>query len=110
MRRKAEIRKSAFKRGYTKRWDKARLVFLAKHPSCINVGKPGCTGTATCVDHIIDHKCNSVLFWDRKNWQPMCHHCHSSKTAKQQCRTPSTPRYDVHGNPTEADHHWRNEA
>jgi 5-methylcytosine-specific restriction protein A len=24
-----------------------------------------------------------ALFWDSSNWQPLCHECHSSKTARE---------------------------
>lgn len=36
---------------------------------------------AECVDHIVPHKGNSLLFWDKRNWQPLCNACHSHKTA-----------------------------
>jgi 5-methylcytosine-specific restriction protein A len=35
------------------------------------------------VDHIIPHKGNMNLFWDKRNWQSMCGRCHSKKTAKE---------------------------
>ena len=92
---------------YPRSWRKARIAFLAKHPSCVNIGQRGCKGTATCVDHIIDHHKNMELYWDRKNWQPMCQHCHSVKTANEQLRLPLEPRYDEYGIPTDPDHHWR---
>jgi 5-methylcytosine-specific restriction protein A len=24
-----------------------------------------------------------ALFWDQSNWQPLCHTCHSKKTARE---------------------------
>ena len=35
---------------------------------------------AIVVDHIIPHRGNQRLFWDMKNWQPLCKDCHDRKT------------------------------
>lgn len=35
---------------------------------------------ATVVDHIIPHRGDQKLFWDRSNWQALCKSCHDSKT------------------------------
>ena len=35
---------------------------------------------ATVVDHIIPHRGDKRLFWDEKNWQPLCKDCHDRKT------------------------------
>jgi len=32
------------------------------------------------VDHIIPHKGDQQLFWNRDNWQPMAKSCHDKKT------------------------------
>jgi 5-methylcytosine-specific restriction protein A len=104
------IRVSASRRGYGSRWRTARDIYLANHPSCINAGAPGCTNDATCIDHIKDHKGRASLFWDRNNWQPMCHHCHSVKTATEMARPARDPAYNVSGIPTDKDHHWNTEA
>ena len=34
----------------------------------------------TVVDHIIPHRGDQKLFWDRSNWQPLCEHHHNVKT------------------------------
>jgi 5-methylcytosine-specific restriction endonuclease McrA len=99
-------RLSASKRGYGIKWRAARESYLAKHPSCINVGQPGCTNDATCIDHIKDHRGSASLFWNRKNWQPMCHHCHSVKTATEMLRPVREPAFDASGRPTDPNHHW----
>src|SRR5262245_5695687 len=93
------IRKSAAKRGYSRKWRDARLPYLAKHPSCVNIGKSNCLGTATVIDHIKDHKGSYGAFWDRNNWQPMCKHCHDVKTARAMVRQ-FTFKFDEHGEPT----------
>ena len=38
---------------------------------------------ATVVDHIIPHKGDQKLFWDTRNWQPLCKPCHDKKTATE---------------------------
>ena len=35
---------------------------------------------ATVVDHIIPHRGDMKLFWDKSNWQPLCEHHHNVKT------------------------------
>lgn len=32
---------------------------------------------ATVTDHIIAHRGNPILFWDRSNWQSLCDNHHS---------------------------------
>lgn len=68
-------------RGYSNRWLMAARMFLAAHPFCVECARRGMVTAATEVDHIIPHKGNMKLFWDRSNWQPLCHACHSRKTA-----------------------------
>jgi 5-methylcytosine-specific restriction protein A len=38
---------------------------------------------AIVVDHIIPHKGNYKLFWDKSNWQSLCKSCHDKKTARE---------------------------
>lgn len=71
-------RKTSTQRGYGYRWQKARADFLS-HPDnvlCVMCTDRGHTTVATVVDHIIPHKGDMKLFWDRKNWQPLCAPCH----------------------------------
>lgn len=67
-------------RGYTYRWQQARLRYLHKHPLCTHCSAKGIVTVATDVDHIIPHRGNHKLFWDESNWQSLCHSCHSVKT------------------------------
>lgn len=76
-------RKSSAKRGYSYAWQKARLFFLKQNPLCVECLKSGRVEPATDVDHIIPHKGDMNLFWDRNNWQPLCKSCHSRKTATE---------------------------
>lgn len=76
-------RGSSAQRGYDGRWRKARITFLKHHPLCAECERQGKLTPATVVDHIIPHKGDSKLFWDRNNWQPLCAHHHSIKTNKE---------------------------
>lgn len=75
-----EVR-SAAKRGYGAAWRKARRAYLDAHPLCVQ-----CQRKATDVDHIIPHRGDRTLFWDRDNWQALCHRCHSAKTRREDQR------------------------
>lgn len=79
-------RESSTKRGYGYKWQQAREQFLREHPLCecpeCQCGKLRVT-PATVVDHIIPHKGDAKLFWDRKNWQAMAKQCHDRKTARE---------------------------
>ena len=79
-------RKSASERGYDSRWQKARRTYLAHHPLCAECQRQGKLTPATVVDHIVPHKGDRHLFWDKSNWQSLCKSCHDSKTAKEDGR------------------------
>lgn len=66
-------RPTAPERGYGGKWREARTAYLVKHPTCTMCEQP-----ATVVDHVIPHKGNMRLFWDRSNWQALCQHHHNS--------------------------------
>jgi 5-methylcytosine-specific restriction protein A len=65
------------------KWKAARLVYLRQHPICKDCEELGVVEVATDVDHITPHKGDRKVFWDRKNWQSLCHRCHSRKTARE---------------------------
>lgn len=71
-------RPRARQRGYDESWREARDAYLREHPICCLCGEP-----ATVVDHIVPHRGDEVQFWNRRNWQPLCASCHSSKTAHE---------------------------
>lgn len=81
--RRDSNRMSSHERGYTSKWRKASKKYLDKHPWCVECEKNGIHEPATETDHIIPHKGDKKLFWDRNNWQGLCHNCHSKKTAKE---------------------------
>ncbi len=76
-------RPNAYRRGYTAEWQKKSKIYLKAHPLCMCVGcdngKLKIT-IATVVDHIVPHRGNMKLFWDKSNWQAMSKTCHDKKT------------------------------
>jgi 5-methylcytosine-specific restriction protein A len=72
-------RGSAHARGYDARWAKARLTYIAEHPTCAHCALQGRTTAATLVDHIVPHHGDQELFWLVANWQALCASCHQVK-------------------------------
>ena len=80
------IRPSSARRGYGRRWRKLRCIFLLENPLCadpfgLHDGKPV---PATDVDHIVPKSRGGTDDWT--NLQPLCHSCHSKKTAMENRR------------------------
>ena len=63
----------------TKRWKIERVQYLSHNPLCVECYKKGEMTAAIVVDHIIDHKGNLQLFYDKSNWQALCKQCHDKK-------------------------------
>lgn len=59
------------------RYRRLRGRYMADHPWCVV-----CGDVATDLDHITPHRGDKGLFWDKDNWQSLCHVCHSRKTAR----------------------------
>lgn len=74
-------RPSSRQRGYDHDWRKARRDFLAAHPYCAMCGAP-----STTVDHIVAHRGDVALFWNRRNWQALCARCHNSTKQRMERR------------------------
>jgi 5-methylcytosine-specific restriction protein A len=69
---KAELerqRPSAARRGYGPRWRRARRGFLKRNSLCVACRAEGRLECAIVVDHVVPHRGDAVLFWDRANWQ-----------------------------------------
>jgi 5-methylcytosine-specific restriction protein A len=77
-------RPTARQRGYTWDWEKARKLFLAEHPLCRPFAERGRVAEAHEVDHVIPHRGDQDLFWDRANCQPICVDCHLAKSKAEQ--------------------------
>lgn len=75
-----EKRGTACKRGYDRRWRKARLNYLRHHPICVLCQAEGRVEAAIEVDHVEPHRGSPKLFWDEENWQALCRECHQKKT------------------------------
>lgn len=60
---------------------------------------------ALIVDHIIPHKDDPRLFWDRSNLQALCATCHGVK--RRQDHGNLMPGCDVDGVPMDPGHWWR---
>ena len=59
---------------------------------------------ARCVDHIVPHKGDQLLFFDAGNWQSLCLNCHNSrKQCIERRGYDSTPNADGYP-PTRAIH------
>lgn len=87
-------RESSARRGYGRKWREESKRYLAEHPWCEHCKVAGRREPATEVDHIKPHKGDKKLFWDRKNWQSLCHSCHSKKTAGEDGGFGRAPRGD----------------
>lgn len=83
-----EVR-SAFSRGYDRKWQRVSKAFLRSHPLCAECQRNGRYVAATVVDHIVPHRGEQKLFWDESNWQPLCKRCHDQKTGRED----SNPTY-----------------
>ena len=81
--RQDKKRGTAHQRGYSSRWREARRLFLQENPLCVECLKQGVATPATVVDHIIPHRGDWELFWDRNNWQSLCKRHHDAKTARE---------------------------
>ncbi len=77
-----EENRSGAGRGYNARWRRESKKFLQLHPLCEECLKEGKATTATVVDHIVPHRGDPKIFWDRSNWQALCKRCHDEKTMK----------------------------
>lgn len=73
-------RPSAAQRGYDGRWQAFRAEYLRTHPTCC---APGCTATATEVDHITPIRAGGARL-DPANVRAMCKRHHSQRTARDQ--------------------------
>ena len=76
------LRGGAAFRGYDSKWRVARKRYLQQHPLCVKCLEEGRAVAATVVDHIIPHRGNESLFWDQRNWQPLCTPHHNEKTGR----------------------------
>lgn len=106
-------RPSAHKRGYTREWVRESKTFLAQPENalCVYCKRNGFLVAAIQVDHIIPHRGDQNLFWDRSNWQGLCGSCGGEKSARERVYYRSgkpviVKGSDVNGLPVDPDHPW----
>lgn len=75
---------SSTQRGYGYRWQRAREGYLRQHPLCVMCESEGRVTAATVVDHVIPHRGDKALFWDRTNWQSLCAAHHSGEKQRME--------------------------
>jgi 5-methylcytosine-specific restriction endonuclease McrA len=64
-------------------WPKLRAAVLKAEPRC-TLQLAGCTGRATCIDHIIPRADAPHLTMARSNLRSSCGHCNSLRGAQMQ--------------------------
>lgn len=79
-------RPNARQRGYDTKWEKERKAYLAANPWCCKCAAHGIRTKATVVNHIIPHRMDLRLFWNRRNWEPVCAPCHNGATQSEEKR------------------------
>ena len=89
----------------TQQWRKARAAYLRLHPLCVMCRRDGRTVLASVVDHIRPHRGDVGLFFDQRNWQPLCKTHHDS-TKQRIEKGFAVAGADVNGVPTDPGHHW----
>ena|SRR5690606_2567498 len=86
-------------------WKRLRAQVLAEEPLCRWCAARGLVVPATDVDHIEDSRDDYTDDNSRENLAPMCHECHSLKTARDMGKS-VTLGCDTSGLPVDPDHHW----
>lgn len=79
-------RGSAAARGYDARWAEEARAHRRDHPLCVCCIANGRVSASTLVDHIVPHKGDEALFWDRSNRQALCDWCHNKIKALIEAR------------------------
>ncbi|MGY3527708.1 HNH endonuclease [Bradyrhizobium sp. USDA 4452] len=69
-------RGSARDRGYDAAFDRASALFKQQHPLCLGCEAIDRVSATDVTDHVVPHKGDRTVFWDRDRWQPACrwHH------------------------------------
>lgn len=78
-----QSRPTSRQRGYDTRWTAYSKARLARHPLCEEHRRNGQLVRATCTDHIVPHRGDMRIFWDKTNHQSLCLSCNSKKSAKE---------------------------
>jgi 5-methylcytosine-specific restriction protein A len=70
------MRSGANARGYDRQWERAAALFKIHNPLCLGCEAVGLVTATEVVDHVVPHKGDADVFWDRRRWQAACkwHH------------------------------------
>lgn len=90
---------------YDYRWQRARALFLHRHPFCVMCSKQGNLTVATVVDHRVAHRGDLRMFWDQSNWQSLCKGHHDGAKQREE-RRGYVVGCDINGVPIDPKHHW----
>ena len=91
----------------SKRWRRLRAEILAKQKYCQCPHHRGKCVEANVVDHIIPHKGDTKLFWDRSNLQVLTKECHDKyKQSQERGGAGFDMGCDAQGNPLNPDSDW----
>lgn len=85
-------------------WQKLRASVLAGEPLCRHCAARGLVVPATDVDHMNGADDNRL-----ESLQPLCHECHSRKTAMENGKN-VTFGCDASGTPADPSHYWNRAA
>ncbi len=86
------------------KWQKLRASVLAGEPLCRHCKALGLVVRATDVDHMNGADDNAI-----ESLQPLCHECHSRKTAKDNGKRVAYG-CDANGTPADPSHPWNRAA
>ena len=88
----------------TAAWQRVRADVLMREPLCRHCAARGLVVPATDVDHMNGADDNRL-----ESLQPLCHECHSRKTARDQGKRVAYG-CDPSGKPADPDHPWNRPA
>ena len=86
-----QVRGSSTERGYGRVWRAQAKAFLQEFPLCGHrpdgqrpvmsaCHEAGRIVDAVQVDHVVPHRGDQALFWNRRNWQALCRECGARKS------------------------------
>lgn len=90
---------------FTSKWKALRIAQLRKAPLCAFCLSQGVITQANIVDHIMPHKGKRELFYDDKNLQSLCKHCHDSHKQRFE-KSNKVIGCDINGIPIDNASHW----
>jgi 5-methylcytosine-specific restriction enzyme A len=87
----------------TRPWRKVRAAQLRAHPMCCMCKARGVDRVATVANHIVPHRGDPALFWDRANLNSLCASCHNSDQQRIEGGGQGRPYVGLDGWPSNID-------